>query len=190
MIRITYGWRWRDLGHLKVHKPVLSSNSQLSLLPGPASVISCSTICSSLQYSHVRLLVSSCPGLSLRGQFDQILCAGIVHKASLRWIWEHMEKPRDNGALVPLASTKRPRQAQTGGWKPCWVCVCKRERGSVTVCVNVTKQKLIYIACVFTRSYSSTVYSLYFQSTHQRAVKVSAVLTDTCHVPCLCWLSA
>lgn len=66
--------------------------------------------------------------------------------------------------------------------------LCVQERESV--CVNVTKQKLIYIACVFTRSYSSTAYSLYFQSTHQRAVKVSAVLTDTCHVPCLCWLSA
>lgn len=70
------------------------------------------------------------------------------------------------------------------------LCVQERERGRDTVCVNVTKQKLIYIACMFTQSYSRTGYNLYFQSTHQRAVKVSAVLTDTCHFPCLCWLSA
>lgn len=47
-------------------------------------------------------------------QLDQFLCTGIVHKASLCSIWEHMEEPLDNGALVMLASTKRPRQAKLG----------------------------------------------------------------------------
>ena len=91
---------------------------------------------SSLQCSHVSLWMSSHPLLSHRGQLDQILCAGIVHNASLWSIWEHMEEPLDNGALVMLASTKRPRQAQTGGRQPCWcVCVC------VCVCVWQRERK-------------------------------------------------
>lgn len=78
----------------------------------------------SLQHSHVR-------------QLDQILCAGIVHKASLCCVWEHMEELQDNGALVMLASTKRPRQAKAGGADyhagGGGVCVCGRERE--TLCV-------------------------------------------------------
>lgn len=48
----------------------------------------------------------------------------------------HMEKLQDNGALVMLGSTKRPRRAQTrgegegGGWEVGWGCcgsVCEDE---------------------------------------------------------------
>lgn len=67
--------------------------------------------------------------LSYSGQLDSTLCVGIVDKASMWCVWGHMEKLLDNGALVLLASTKRPRQAQTGGQQPRWgVCVRKRER--------------------------------------------------------------
>lgn len=82
----------------------------------------------SLQHSHVR-------------QLDQILCAGIVHKASLCCVWEHMEELQDNGALVMLASTKRPRQAKAGGADyhagvgGVFVCVEERERHCVCFCV-------------------------------------------------------
>lgn len=60
----------------------------------------------------------------LLGQLDQILCAGIVHNASLCCIWEHMEELLDNGALVMLGSTKRPRQAKKGEGDYRGGCVC------------------------------------------------------------------
>lgn len=59
---------------------------------------------------------SSGAGLNLRGQLDPILCAGFVQNAPLWRKWEHMEELQDNGALVMLGSTKRPRQTQTRGW--------------------------------------------------------------------------
>lgn len=66
--------------------------------------------------------------LSLRGQLVQILRARFVRSASPLCVQGHMDELWDNGALVMLGSTKRPRKAQTGLSHHAYVHVCEGER--------------------------------------------------------------